>query len=163
MPCYLFTYHAYRSWLPDRPQGFVQKGHGIQSPNPQLARAYRDAAKQAPVEFDRAVQRVLIEKMMDICQTESLRQHAASAEPTHVHVLVSWPADGRAWSQMRGRIQNLLSLHLSRRASVTGGRWFSRGASRKRVRDREHFNYLMRRYLPRHSGVQWYEDRGWVG
>jgi hypothetical protein len=34
MPVYLFTYHAYRSWMPDRPEGFVQEGRGIEAPNP---------------------------------------------------------------------------------------------------------------------------------
>ncbi|MEM1305417.1 MAG: hypothetical protein AAGG46_11005, partial [Planctomycetota bacterium] len=29
MPVYLFTYHTYGSWLPDRPQGYVQRDQGI--------------------------------------------------------------------------------------------------------------------------------------
>ena len=44
MPVYLFTYHAYQSWMPDRARGFVQKGRGIQPPNEALAAAYRQAA-----------------------------------------------------------------------------------------------------------------------
>jgi hypothetical protein len=33
MPCYLFTWHAYATWLPDRKQGYVEKGRGILPPD----------------------------------------------------------------------------------------------------------------------------------
>jgi hypothetical protein len=45
------------------------------------------------------------------------------------------------------------------------GRWvlkLSRGAPRKRVENRKHFNHLMTKYLVAHRGVKWFEDRGWV-
>lgn len=38
MPVYLFTFHAYRSWREDNPNGYVQRGRaGIQPPNKALA------------------------------------------------------------------------------------------------------------------------------
>ena len=30
MPVYLFTFHAYGSWLPDNPRGYVRRKEGIQ-------------------------------------------------------------------------------------------------------------------------------------
>ena len=29
MPCYLFTYHGYGTWLPDRSRGYVRRKEGI--------------------------------------------------------------------------------------------------------------------------------------
>src|SRR4051794_35604479 len=29
MPCYLFTYHAYGSWMPDHKRGYVHRGQGV--------------------------------------------------------------------------------------------------------------------------------------
>ena len=140
MPVYLFTYHAYGSWWPDRPQGFVQQGKGIQPTNNPLAQAYRRAATHDAVLFTPDDQRALIEKLFHIAETDSLRIHAATADPTHLHTLVSW-ADDRSFTKVRGRIKNLLSLCLSRRAATTGRPWFVQGASRKRVEDEQHYWY----------------------
>jgi len=38
MPCYLFTYHAYASWMPDREEGHVRRGEGILSADEKLNR-----------------------------------------------------------------------------------------------------------------------------
>jgi hypothetical protein len=161
MPVYLFTYHAYRSWMPDRARGFVQKGREIQPRNDALAEAYRRAASDEPFEFDASTQMRLITKAMDVCADEGWRLHGASTEPTHLHVLVSWLDEGVGFAKVRGRIKNMLSLDLSRRAGVTGRPWFAGDASRRRVRDEGHFRYLMAEYLPKHGGVQWYEGVGW--
>jgi hypothetical protein len=161
VPVYLFTYHAYQSWMPDRPRGFVQKGRGIQPKNDALAGAYRGAAKHEPFEFDVEAQVRLIGKAMAVCHGESWRLHGASTEPTHLHVLTSWQDSSVAFQSVRGRIKNLLSLDLSRRAGITGRPWFAGEASRRRVRDDAHFRYLLDVYLPKHGGVQWYEGLGW--
>jgi hypothetical protein len=40
---------------------------------------------------------------------------------------------------------------------------FSEGASRRHVKDRDHFEFLVKTYLPKHRGVAWFEDeRKWV-
>ena len=161
MPVYLFTYHAYLSWLPDRPRGFVQKGKGIQPQNEPLADAYRAAAAHEAVLFDAATQCRLIRKTLAVCQGDKFRLHGASTEPTHLHLVVSWRDESQVFAKVRGRIKNLLSLDLSRRAGVTGRPWFAGEASRKRVGDERHFRHLIDEYLPRHGGVQWYEGRGW--
>ncbi|MEM9415421.1 MAG: hypothetical protein AAGA29_08100 [Planctomycetota bacterium] len=137
MPVYLFTYHAYGSWWPDRPQGFVQEGEGIQPANQPLAQAYRRAATHETVRFTPDDQRALIEKLFHIAETDAMRIHAAAADSTHLHTLVSWQCN-RTFMSVRGRIKNLLSLHLSRRAGTVGRPWFVQGSSRKRVEDKRH-------------------------
>lgn len=161
MPVYLFTYHAYRSWMPDRPEGFVQEGDGIQAPSPRLAESYAEAAGHPPFQFSPGIQRFLVASATEVCQRRNWRLHAGATELTHLHMLVSW-RDHAPWQDVRGKIKNILSLELSKRQRVKGRPWFSKGASRKNVRNREHFDYLMKQYLPSHSGVAWFEDRGWV-
>jgi len=161
MPVYLFTYHAYGSWLPDRPQGFVQRNQGIQPPNPALAGSYRSAMEYEPVKFSRRQKQRLIEKFLEVCTSEGYRGHGAACEFSHLHVLVSWREDLLRVRKIRGRLKNLLALSLSRQAGTTGRPWFSQGASSKRVFGQQHFEYLMNVYLPRHRGWQWFENRAW--
>jgi hypothetical protein len=162
MPVYLFTYHAYQSWLPDHHRGFVQKDRGIQSSNKRLADAYRRAAKAEAFTFLPRIQYHLIAKAKAVCVGDGYRLHGAATEPTHLHVLVSWQDIAIPFTKVRGRIRNLLSLDLSKRAGVAGRPWFSTGASRKQVQDNLHFRHLLDEYLPKHGGVQWYEGRGWA-
>ena len=161
MPVYLFSYHAYGTWFPDRPQGFVQEGKGIQPTNTNLATAYRQSAKHETVSFNNQQQRALIEKLHHIAETEVLLIYGTSADATHLHVLTGWD-DERSYIKVRGRIKNLLSLHLSRLAVSTGRPWFVKESSRKRVKDEAHFEYLLNTYLPKHLGWQWYRRRGWL-
>ena len=60
MPCYLFTFHAYQSWMPDRPQGYVRRGQGPLPPDDERARQYEKNAAQAAVLFDQDIQTALI-------------------------------------------------------------------------------------------------------
>ena len=60
MPCYLFTFHAFGTWMPDREEGFVRRERGILPPDEELARQYRDRAKENEVIFDSRLQALLI-------------------------------------------------------------------------------------------------------
>lgn len=162
MPVYFFTYHAYGSWMPDHPRGFAQEDEGYQPPNPELADAYRGAAKFDAVEFDARTERFLIEVARDVCSRRGWRLHGGATEPSHLHALVSW-CDGTRWQDVRGKIKNILSLELSKRAGTLGRRWFVEGASRKRVIEQGHFDYLMQTYIPKkHGGWRWTEVLGWI-
>ncbi len=156
MPAYLFTFHSYRSWNADHPRGFVQVGRGIQPPNAALAQSYDRQAKQKPVLFGRRQQLVIVWIAWDACNKRGWRLHAVAFEPTHTHILVSWQSTD-TWQVVRGKIKNLISWALSKACGCDGRRWLVRGASRKRVRDRDHFDYLVRTYLSRHCGVFWKE------
>ena len=156
MPCYLFTFHAYRSWNADNPRGFVQEAGSIEAPSAQLARYYDEHAQQPPVLFEALHQRVLIWIAFDACARRQWRLHFVATEPTHVHILVSWHSS-EPWGEVRRRLKNLASLFLGRKFEQPGRKWFSRRGSRKRVRDRRHFDYLVNKYLPKHGGLQWRE------
>jgi len=157
MPCYLFTYHAYRSWMPDRPRGFVRRGKGILPPDKKLAYQYEKNATETPVQFQQEQQHALIRRALTACSDHlSARCHGISTDSTHIHILMSWKSQ-RSWKSMRSSIKSALSRQLN---TQFGRRtWFAESASRKQVRDREHFDYLMLKYLPNHRGQQWYEGQ----
>jgi len=158
MPVYLFTFHAYRSWNADDRRGFVSRGKGVQSPNQALAQAYNNSAKSRPALFGQAAQRILLWIGYDVCQRRGWRLHYAAIEPSHVHYLVSWN-DELAWQEVSRRLKNVASTMLGRKINDRKGHWFSRSGSRKRVCDRQHFEYLMEVYLPRHKGLLWREGQ----
>ena len=157
MPCYLFTYHAYGSWMPDREQGFVRRGEGILPANTALAQRYRQRATQAEIHFDDASQKLLIEAVIEGCECRGLRLHFVAAETTHFHVLVSWSTE-QAWKTVRTGLKSSLSRRLNR--ELGRKRWWADGSSRKQVNDQDHFEYLVGTYLPKHKGWKWQEGVG---
>lgn len=154
MPCYLFTCHAYRSWMPDRVEGFVQRGKGILPPDDDLARQYRERAREGEILFDSDLQLLLIAESRIACEKQRYRGHFIATEPTHIHVLASW-ADDRSWLKVR----SALKASLTRRLNREQGRrqWFVDNASRRHVKHQEHFDYLVNSYLPSHGGWKWKE------
>lgn len=157
MAVYLFTFHAYRSWNADRPQGYVRRGEGVLAADPQRAEQYDRHARHPPMVFDAEAQGVLVASVRAICNANGWRLHRAVANPTHVHLLVSWEGYVE-WADVSRRLKRGLGLALSK-AIERHGPWFSRGGSRKRVTDRKHFDYLMDHYLPRHKGLVWREGQ----
>ncbi|MDQ3439443.1 MAG: hypothetical protein M3478_03740 [Planctomycetota bacterium] len=128
MPVYLFTYDAYRSWMPNHRRGFTLEGEGYQAPNSALANAYSDVAAYPPFEFDHDTQRFLIEVAQDVCTHRKWRLHAGATELTHIHALTSWRDDSR-WEDVRGKIRNIMSW--SCRSGTTPA--VDRGSSRAPV------------------------------
>ena len=157
MPCYLFTYHAYGSWLPDHPEGFVHWKEGPQSPDDNLGDSYRKNMKQAEAEFGESLQLLLISELIAAKRFQRFRLHAVSTESSHLHALVSWP-DHRSPSQISESMKKSLTLGLKKK--VAERTWFSKGVNERHVKDLEHFEYLMTKYLPSHSGWKWDERQG---
>ncbi len=157
MPCYLFTYHAYRSWMPDRRQGFVQRGKGIQKPNAELAKQYNERAKRPQTWFGEESQRVIIDALIEACEIQECRLHYVATDATHLHVLVSWKID-RDWQTVRPCLKASVTRRLHEKQPDQ--QWFGRNASRKRVENREHFDFLVKVYLPKHRGLKWQEGCG---
>lgn len=155
MPVFLLTIHAYRSWNADRPQGYVRRGRGILPPDEETAKAYDHNALDEPAVFGADDQSRIASIVAHACGRRGWRLHAVAAETTHVHLLVSWRDDTRS-ARVCGKLKNLMSRELNL-ASARKRRWLSRGASRKPVRDRAHFDQLIRVYLPRHGGLVWVE------
>ncbi|MHB1157047.1 MAG: hypothetical protein ACYC26_09420 [Phycisphaerales bacterium] len=162
MAVYLLTFHAYRSWRPDNPRGYVRKNEGIQPPDPQMAEWYDRDAKHTPAEFDGVMQRVMVDAIAPLCEKQDWRAHYIYAGSTHVHMLLSWKQFAE-WNDVRVSIKRDFGRVLSKLMDRSGP-WFSRGGkdSHKRVTERSHFDYLMNAYLPKrkHHGTHWRADRG---
>jgi REP element-mobilizing transposase RayT len=158
VPVYLFTFHAYRSWMPDHKRGYTKRNEGYQPTDEETAQNYARRAKHEETVFDEAIERALIQEMIDSCAKIRCRLHAGTTEPTHIHGLVSWKYV-RGWMSIRKSLKSSLTKRLK---EISQDIALSRGASRKHVLNRGHFEYLMDTYLPGHHGLAWYEDRGWV-
>jgi hypothetical protein len=130
---------------------------GILAPNVDRAEKYREAMKESPVQFSSQIQRAIIASILGSQEKQDFDAHFIATDPTHVHLLVSW-RDDRTWLRLRSTIKSSLSRYLNSR--LTRREWFVEGGSRKRVKDRAHFDYLVQRYLPRHSGWKWSPEKG---
>ena len=155
MPCYLFTFHAYGTWMPDRKEGFVRRNEGILPPDEELAKRYRDREKEDEVLFDASLQRLLIDEARIACAKQRYRVHYLATEPTHLHALVSWP-DDRLWLKIRTGLKSSLTRRLNRNVQRRD-KWFVENASRKQVKDDDHFDHLQNSYLPSHRSWKWRE------
>jgi hypothetical protein len=145
--------------MPDRPRGFVRRGKGILPPDNKLAVEYRDDATEPIVEFSDDAQRLLIAEAQTAAEKQGFRLHYISTESSHVHVLVSW-SEERDWKTLRSKIKESFSRRLNR--DLEWRTWFSDSASRKQVKEQRHFDYLVRKYLPGHSGWRWSETEGTI-
>lgn len=168
MPVYLLTYHAYRSWSPADPRGYVRRVEKrVRPTNAALAHCYDRRARQEPVRFGRRMQRTIIDVVREACERRDWRLHGNAVTLTHVHVLLSWRRG--AWKPTSDTLKRLIGFGLGTRVGPRGQRWLSRGESRKRVRDRANLTHLLTSYLPKHEregGMVWREadvhcgDRG---
>lgn len=154
MACYLFTFHAYRSWMPDRKEGFVRRGEGILPADDERADQYNRKATEGAVLFVAEHQQCLIDAVVQSCHHTESRCHGVATDATHVHILMSWQQDV-LWKKKSVSVKTSLTRALN---GKFGRRtWFSENGSRKWVRDRLHFDHLMRNYLPSHGGLLWFE------
>ena len=153
MQVYLFTFHAYASWMPDRKQGYVQPGKGILACDKQMAESYRQRQTQDAVTFDQNIQQCIIDAIHDNHKHSLYRLHAIASDPSHIHILISWQ-DQRPTAKLKITVKQALTRHLNQMFGKQ--QWFSRKGSQKRIRDKQHFDYLMNVYLPKHKGISWY-------
>jgi hypothetical protein len=157
MPVYLFTYHAYGSWMPDRARGYVRRDEGIVARSEHMHELYTEAMKGEPVQLLVEHQRRVVESVRESQEKQKFVAYYVANDASHTHLLLSWK-DDRGAVKMRGLVKSSLSRALN--ASFLSQQWFNEGGSRKRVRDRKHFDYLMETYLPAHRGVKWSRDTG---
>ncbi|HEX6962625.1 MAG TPA: hypothetical protein VF175_12205 [Lacipirellula sp.] len=160
MPCFLFTYHGYGTWLPDRPEGFVHWRDGLLPTDEELASAYKrkmKVAKGDSAAFEGQTQLLLIDELVKAAEFQKLRIHAVATEPTHVHAIVSWP-DERTPQHVSDGLRESLSRRLNK--EVAKRKWLAKGANKRRMKDQVHFDYLTTTYLPSHVGWKWEEGRG---
>lgn len=153
--------------MPDHPRGYVRRGKGILPPDAEMAGRYERRAKHERVVFDQQLQRILIDGTRDICDRRGWRVHQVAVVSSHLHALVSWRDEAVGWQFVRDTLKRLLGWMLAKRTEQKGRRWFVRGGSRRRVRERGHFEFHMSEYLPRHfrgrrGGTGWDERVGYV-
>lgn len=158
MPVYLFTYHAYGTWLPDKPKGYVRRKEAVLPANADKADTYRGQMKYPAVTFDEPIQRLLIEAVQSTAPFLDVAFRLIATEPSHLHVLLQWEHD-RSWDKLRASIKIKLSKVL--KEEIGNRPWLSEGASRKQVKEDEHLHYLENEYLPGHRGWKWCHKRGW--
>lgn len=113
---------------------------------------------QEAVVFDDEAQSVTIVTLREAASYVECRVHAIATDPQHVHFLVSWSNENRTWEQTRASFKKAVTIKL--KASCGEQKWLSRDASRKQVKDRSQFDYLLKAYLPKHRGRKWDERVG---
>jgi hypothetical protein len=158
MAVYHFTVHAYRSWRPDNPRGYVHHTNGLLPTDEEMARWYDAHAKSDPMSFETAIQLLLTREVHAICLRRGWRLHAIGNEESHLHALLSWIGFVES-NTVVAQLKGALSHHLGKEIGPPGRKWFSRGASEKRVLNKAHFDYLVTTYLPSHSGIFWKEGQ----
>ncbi|MFW5681915.1 MAG: hypothetical protein ACOC1G_02825 [Phycisphaeraceae bacterium] len=130
---------------------------GLQPPDPQLAARWRRSMRHSPASFTGEAQRAVIEALQTACGHIHANLHAIASDATHFHVLVSWIDEEIAWERVRTSIKRSITLCLKQMETRP---WLTKRASRKRVTDRQHFDYLVSVYLPRHRGWKWTAKKG---
>lgn len=117
--------------------------------------------------FDDTQKTLLLEMVEQVAESDELTLHGSSATATHLHTLISFKAPscqcGAALDHCRDACEarqraeafathakRVAGWKLAEAAQVRGRRWFSRGCDVTPVRDRTHFDYLIREYLPKH-------------
>jgi hypothetical protein len=136
---------------------YVRRGKGILPPNQKMAAHYRANMAQEAVLFDAAIHRLLIDESLVASSFQHIRCHYLATAPTHLHALFSRTID-RKWQVVRAKLRESLTRRLNR--ELLRQEWFAKSPSRKRVRDRKHFDYLVEVYFPRHSELKWRDSRG---
>lgn len=155
---YHFTFHAFGTWRADHPRGYTLREEGYQPPDAEEQRRREDKLTQDVVQFDEAMQKVLVVGTQDICTRRGWRFHGAGNDRTRYHALISFERFVD-WQEARDTLKNILSLFLGRWTGREGVTWFVEGGSRKREESRKHFDYLLDRYFPDHRGVYWCEGK----
>ena len=143
--------------MPDRKRGYVKRDKGVLPPDPDMAGRYKQNMKESPVEFDADKQRAMLDEMRIGSKFQRFDLRGVGTDPTHLHGLVSW-RDERSWDRLRNGIRSSLTRRLNREFEKRS--WFVEGASRKRVVERQHYDYLIDTYLPDHPGLKWSPKKG---
>lgn len=160
MPDYLFTLHAYGTWMPDRLEGSVHWKRGYSPRNEGMAGAYRARQREPSARFDKRAQRVRIEALLETAQMKCVTVHAVATDDSHIHFVCEWDDDdGRSAEHLQNRLKHAMTLRLNERIGRRS--WFTKGGHRKPVADVTHFDYLCDEYLPVHRGLRWDARRGW--
>lgn len=148
MPVYHFTFHAYGTWLPDHPQGYILRNKGWQPPSDASAGLYRSQMQQHPAAFSPITQQHIIRALIE-CQTYQRHTlYAIATDSTHIHTVTAW-TDERAPTSVRSQIKSKMTRSLNKR--FIKKKWLAANAGQTPVQDTAHLYRLVHEYLPKHE------------
>ena len=156
MPVFLFTFHGYRTWMPDHPRGYNRKNEGTFAPDPEMNEHYERRAHFDEVRFDAERQKVVVDAYVEVASNLDLRLYYAVCVDTHAHPLVGW-RDDREWTYIHDRLKSIIALKLGEAERVKGRRWLTARRIGEQVSESEHFAHLMTVYLPDHRGYTYFD------
>jgi hypothetical protein len=157
MPTYFYTFHAYRSWMPDHPRGYTRRGVGVVPPNEKMNQRYVERSKFDELEFDSALQNLVVDAIAEVCSNLKTDLYYAVAVSTHAHAVAECANVDPL--KLHDTMKRIIGLKLARFCGVEGRTWLSRGRDLKPVRDVKHLEHLLYVYLPGHHGATFIADR----
>jgi hypothetical protein len=107
-----------------------------------MADQYTRNAKHDEVRFLDEHQLAATETLGNSVTFIDCRLHFVATDTTHIHVLVSWNGP-RTWKQNRTSLKRSITIIF--KENFGNRPWLVENASRKQVRDRAHFDYLVNR------------------
>ncbi len=148
----LFTWQAYATWMPDRPQGYYRNRDGLRPRAGKMAEHYRVDQRFPTARLINHVQRDLLAECERCASPLSITLYGVATDDSHLHLLAAWDHD-----RSPEQLQRSIKWSLSRRLNTAHGKrpWFGRNGHDRRVRDLDHFLYLRDAYLPSHPGWKW--------
>jgi len=152
MPVYHYTFHAFGTWMPDRPQGFNKHGKSRQAPSLALAKHHRKLMHQPPTLLTNPAQQHALQTLIHSQTLQRFELYAVAADGSHLHVIAAW-RDERNAIHLRAQIKSSLTRALNNRFGKR--QWFVAKAGQTPVNDEEHLHHLVHEYLPKHSGIYW--------
>jgi hypothetical protein len=133
MPVYLFTFHTYRSWMPDHRRGYTKRKRGVLPRDPAMARRYAGRARFERVVWGQADQRAALRAVGRVCghpDRADWRLHGAVAVFNHLHGVVSWPNEAAASSPRGARSEDAAAHKAARGADTAAHDAAARAASK---------------------------------
>ncbi|MFN3168191.1 MAG: hypothetical protein ACE37H_14105 [Phycisphaeraceae bacterium] len=151
MPVYHYTFHAYGSWLPDRPEGYTPHGQSFKPADPAIANEYRKRMRRPETHFGDGAKQHALQTLIDSQSLQHFELYAMAAEPSHLHVVVAW-RDEREPTRVRSQVKTSLTRALNKHFGKRD--WFVAKAGQTPVVDEAHLHELVHSYLPKH-GLYW--------
>jgi hypothetical protein len=149
----MFTFHAYRSWMPDHRLGYTKNGVGVLPTDLEMNKWYDERAHFDEVRFDEAFQQVAIDAIKEVCVRKNYLLYYAVAISTHAHAVVGWDDEAIEHSSVHDTIKRIVGFKLAQHTGIKGRKWLSMGRDEKPVLTRRHFFHLVTEYLPDHHGA----------
>ena len=152
MPVYHFTFHAYGTWLPDRPEGSFKYHQGWQPPGHARAETYRSQMTDEPARFNNKAQQLLLDTLRKGETLQNYDLYALATDESHAHAVIAW-RDEREPVRIRSQVKSSMTRAINQ--SFGKRKWFVYGAGQTPITDEEHLHHLVHVYLPKHSGLYW--------